>query len=296
MLRPTFAVRVQREWDGRPCDALIALHARRSAPSIEAYARHRPNAPLAVVLTGTDLYGDLAHDVTAQRSLQCATRLVVLNELGLERLPPDLRPKTDIVLPSATPLRGRTAHPRDLEVAVVGHLRDVKDPLLAMAVAQRIPPQSRLTIVHVGKALERELGRAARATARRTSRYRWLGGLTAAGAREVIRAARVLLHPSKDEGGATVIVEALQSGTLVIASNCAGNVGLLGADYPGFFAVGDADAALLLLLRVERDADFVRALATAGRLRARLTTPAREARALTRLVHNLLETQPERHR
>src|SRR3989338_3310298 len=42
-----------------PADALIALHARRSAPSIEAWARQCPGKPLILVLTGTDLYRDI---------------------------------------------------------------------------------------------------------------------------------------------------------------------------------------------------------------------------------------------
>ena len=139
-------------------------------------------------------------------------------------------------------------------------------------------------------ALEREWARAARDTARATGRYRWLGALSGAQARALIRRARVLLHPSRAEGGATVIAEALQSGTPVIASDCAGNVGLLGRDYPGLFPVGDSDSARAMLLRAESEPAFYRRLLAAARRRARLFAPAREGRSLRRLVHNSLQT------
>lgn len=284
LLRPEFRVRVQRQWDGRACDALIALHAGRSAASIEAFAREHPRSALIVVLTGTDLYGNL--DATVRRSLALATRLVVLNERGSSAVPRQWRTKCELVLPSAAPLTPLAPRSRTFDVAVVGHLRAVKDPRLPMGIARRLADTSRIRFLHAGKALERGWSRAARATARASDHYRWLGGVPAPDARALIRRSRLLLHPSKDEGGATVIVEALQSGTPVIASNCDGNVGLLGADYPGLFPVGDTNAARDLLLRAENDPRFYRRLVAAARRRARLFTPAREGRTLRRLVHN----------
>lgn len=285
LLRPAFRTRIQTAWDGRPADALIALHAGRSAASILAFADAHPDRVLIVVLTGTDLYGGI-DDATVRRSLDRATRLVVLNELGPRSLPARWRAKTELVLPSATPLMPLPPRHRTFDVAVVGHLRAIKDPRLPMRVARRLPDTSRLRLLHAGKALERGWSRAARTTARSTDHYRWLGGVRAGAARALIRRARLLLHPSKEEGGATVIVEALQSGTPVIASDCDGNVGLLGANYPGLFTVGDMDAARALLLRAESEPAFYRALLAASKRRARLYTPAREGRSLRRLVHN----------
>lgn len=287
LLRPAFRVQVAREWNGRPYDALIALHAGRSAASIDAFARAHPDRALIVVLTGTDLYGGL--DAMARRSLELATGLVVLNERGGNDLPAPWRAKSHVVLPSATPLPRLAPRKRTFDVAVVGHLRAVKDPRLPMRVALGLPGDSRIRLLHAGSALERGWSRAARTTERVTDRYRWLGGVSGAEARALLRRARVLLHPSREEGGATVIVEALQSGTPVIASDCAGNVGLLGADYPGLFPVGDSEAAKAMLLRAERDPGFYRRLLAAARRRARLFTMDREGRSLRRIVHNSLK-------
>lgn len=287
LLRPAFRVRVQQEWDRRGCDALIALHAGRSAASIHAFAGQYPDRALIVVLTGTDLYGKL--DARSRRSLDLATQLVVLNERGCAALPAEWQAKCELVLPSATPLTRLAPRERTFDVAVVGHLRAVKDPRLPMRIARGLPDTSRVRILHAGKALERGWSRAARATARSTAHYRWLGGAPSSHARALIRRSRLLLHPSKDEGGATVIVEALQSGTPLIASDCDGNVGLLGADYPGLFPVGNMSEAKALVLRAESEPRFYRLLVTAARRRARLFTPAREGKTLRRLVHNSIQ-------
>src|SRR6185369_5110669 len=79
MLRDRYRVIVQTQWRGERADALIALHARRSAESIAAF-RDRSANGVAVVLTGTDLYRDLAGSREAQRSLDLADRLVVLQD------------------------------------------------------------------------------------------------------------------------------------------------------------------------------------------------------------------------
>jgi len=289
LLRPDFRVRVAAEWNGRPFDALIALHAGRSAASIDAFARAHPDRALIVVLTGTDLYGGL--DATTRRSLGLASRLVVLNELGRDALPTPLRPKVHVVLPSATTLTPLAPRRRTFDVAVVGHLRAVKDPGLPMRLARALPDHSSIRVLHAGAPLESGWARAARGTERATRHYRWLGGVSSAQARALIRRARALLHPSREEGGATAIVEALQSGTAVIASDCAGNVGLLGPDYPGLFPVGDMESARALLLRAEGEPGFRRRLLAAAGRRAKLFTPAREGRSLRRLVHNSLKNK-----
>ena len=84
------------------CDVMIGLHARRSFPSIERFHRVHPGVPLIVALTGTDLYGDLpAGNPEAQRSIELATRIVVLQEAGLEGLPEGLRGKVSVIYQSA---------------------------------------------------------------------------------------------------------------------------------------------------------------------------------------------------
>ena len=77
-LAKKYEVSLSLEWDGKACDAMIALHARRSASAIAAFAAAYPTRPLVVALTGTDLYRDILSDESAQRSLHLATTLLVL--------------------------------------------------------------------------------------------------------------------------------------------------------------------------------------------------------------------------
>ncbi|HTT12309.1 MAG TPA: selenoneine biosynthesis selenosugar synthase SenB [Burkholderiaceae bacterium] len=287
-LRARCRVDVASNWDGRACDCMIALHARRSAASIAAFAAAFPDRPLVVVLTGTDLYRDIGRDRSAQRSVTLATDLVVLNELGARALPARLRSKTTVILQSALPLSPAMRAMRRFTVAVVGHLRAEKDPRLVWNLLAHIDRDVPLRVLHAGAALDKDLGRKAMATACKDARYTWLGDVPRAAARQLVRHAHVLLHPSVMEGGAQAVIEAVTAHTPVIASRIDGNTGLLGRGYPGLFPVGDAAAAARLVMRAAREPAFLRKLAQACARRAALFAPARESGAVNRLVDNAL--------
>jgi hypothetical protein len=73
----------------------------------------------------------------------------------------------------------------------------------------------------------------------------------------------------------------------VLSSRIAGSVGLLGADYPGYFPVGDTAALARLLERTESDAGYYRALQQwCTRLRP-LVDPARERQSWADLLAEL---------
>ena len=101
--------------------------------------------------------------------------------------------------------------------------------------------------------LDGALGQAARDTATECPRYRWLGGLPHESTRRHIQRAHVLVHASRMEGGAHVVMEAVRCGTPVLASRIPGNVGMLGADYDGYFEPGDSAGLARLLRRCQRE-------------------------------------------
>jgi len=281
--------RIVSQWPDGPAalndQCMLALHARRSAASIAAWAQHRgapagpnatPVAGLAVVLTGTDLYRDIQSDPQAQQSLQLAQRLVVLQELGLQSLPRAL---------------------------MVGHLREEKSPQTLFAAARLLDPTEGILINHIGAALEPDLATQAHATADLCPHYRWLAAQAHEATRRRIQRAHVLIHTSKMEGGAHVVMEAVRSGTPVLASRIAGNVGMLGADYAGYFDWDHAEQLVALLRRCRDPSapDFYARLQAQCAARAPLFSPDNESRALHALVATLMGepaasgTRPDPH-
>ena len=292
MLAGDYEVRLMQQWDRSAADAMLALHARRSAPSIAAWAERSPRRPLAVVLTGTDLYRDIAADASAQRSLALADRLVVLHEGAPADLPIAYRSKCVVCFQST---RARKRLPKTewhLRALMVGHLREEKSPATYFAAARLLAARSDIRLDHIGAALDPALGDAARALAAAWPHYRWLGALAHRATLAHIQRAHVLVHASTMEGGAHVVMEAVRSGTPVLASRIAGNVGMLGAGYAGYFEPGDAPGLCKLLARCRDDEAMLPALRAQCAWRAPLFDPARERATLRRLIADLLETAP----
>ena len=85
-------------WSGQDVDLLVALHAHKSYPSVIAFRSKHPDRPIIVAGTGTDIYPrrtpagkDVPVEarertdvsIEARRSLEFATRIVVLQDLNL---------------------------------------------------------------------------------------------------------------------------------------------------------------------------------------------------------------------
>lgn len=297
MLAGQRPVRIVREWpDGQAASdgVMLALHARRSAAAVRAWAEAHPGHGLAVVLTGTDLYQDLATSEEARHSVAVAQRLVVLQERGVDALPPPLRGKTRVIYQSG-PAWPPQARPRDvLRAVAVGHLRAVKTPQTLFEAARLLRDRADIRITHIGDGSgDPVLARQARDTQAACPAYEWLGPLPHEATLQRIRDAHVLVHPSAMEGGAHVILEAVRCGTPVLASRVDGNVGMLGADYAGYFPHGDAPA-LAQLLRDGRDTQsdnpapgLLARLAAQCALRAPLFDADAERRALLNLLQEL---------
>ena len=270
------SVSVQEHWSGRGADAMIALHARRSHASIVGYAESHPNRPLIVALTGTDLYRDIRQDANAQESLELATRLVVLQDMGTRELPPRLRRRTRVIYQSCDPISRQPVDKSCFEIVISGHLRAEKDPFCGAAALGHLPADSRIRLTHIGGAREPALERTARQWMKREPRYVWLGELPRARALATLARGRVLLLSSRMEGGANVISEALTARVPVIASRIPGNIGMLGRNYRGYYPVGDASRLAALMIRIETNPDFLQTLRVQCGERRKLISRARE--------------------
>jgi putative glycosyltransferase (TIGR04348 family) len=277
---------VALDWDGRDYELLIALHARRSHAAVAAWKAAHSRRPLALVLTGTDLYRDIRCDADARASLRLADRMVVLQPKGLDELSATQRAKTSVIFQSVRAVR-RQAPPRSyFLVTVIGHLREEKDPFrAALALAQL--PQESIRVVHLGQAMTADMGRQARAFMRAEPRYRWLGELDHAGAMRWLARSHAMVISSRMEGGAHVVSEAIAIGVPVIASAIPGNIGLLGERYPGYYPFGDETALAVKLSRAQSDAAWLAAVEAAVKARRRHVDPSAERAAIARLIADL---------
>jgi putative glycosyltransferase (TIGR04348 family) len=278
-------VRIAQEYHGQACDLLIALHALKSAPAVAVSKRDFPHRPVIVALTGTDLYRDLPLSIAAQQTLDLATAIIVLQPRALDQVPARHRDKVRVILQSAVPVHH--PEPRDhdhFDICVLAHLREEKDPFRAAQASLLLPSQSRIRILHAGRALSSEYGELARKQESLNPRYHWLGELSRRAANLLLARSRALALTSKLEGGANVISEAIVNGVPVIASRIDGSMGMLGRDYAGFFNVEDNTELAKLMLRLETDLTFCTELKNACDALRPLFDPARELTSWRELI------------
>lgn len=290
MLSRDYAVKIVERWspERRLPDAIVALHARRSADSIVRFRRHRDEGGLLVALTGTDVYRDIHSDESAQHSLEFADELITLQPKAVEELPEHLRWKTRVIFQSARTLVTGEKSKRRFNIIQVGHLRHEKDPFTPITALRTLMDESRIRLIHVGGALDREHADTIKQVARDELRLTWVGAKDRSKTRKYIKRANLLVIASKMEGGANVIVEAVTSGVPVIASRVSGNVGMLGDDYAGYFEFGSAHDCAALMQRCETDKRFLAKLAAQCAKRAKLFAPEREAAAIRAAVKGVL--------
>ena len=307
-------------------DLMIALHARRSAESIALW-KSKPDRPLILALTGTDLYRDIRTDAAAQESMRLADAMIVLQAEGLNELTPALRAKTRVIHQSVRAVQRVDPPSTYCLITVIGHLRDEKDPLRAAHALAHLPATSRIRVVQLGGAMDDALAREARDIAAREARaiaaretqesaapaardiaargarnistreargpsalgarYRWPGELAHGDAMRWLARSHAMVISSRMEGGAHVVSEAIACGVPVLASDIPGNRGLLGADYPGYYPLADEAALARLMLRVENDKRFVLALERGVAQRRHLVDAEAERSALDALVRHL---------
>ncbi len=263
-----------------PAHLMLALHARRSHASIKAFAQAHPGRPLVLALTGTDVYRDIRNSREAQESLQLADRFITLQRLAAREMAPVLRRKVTVVVQSSSTQRRHRPVARGFRATVIGHLREEKDSLRSLAALQLLPERAGFQLIQLGEALDATLARQAKAAMRRDARYRWLGSVPHATALRWLASSHVLVVSSRMEGGANVVSEALRIGVPVLASRIPGNVGLLGAGYPGYYPTGDEAALAALLTRAQADPGFYRRLLHWMRKLRPMVAPRNEAAAL----------------
>jgi hypothetical protein len=164
------SVSIVQTYDGKPYDLLVALHARKSHPAVMNFRRQNPESPVIVALTGTDVYRDIRTNHSARKSLDMATRIVVLQPKATKELLPSWRKKTSVIyqsvrngqalmgtsgrspIPQGNYPRAKERSRASFDVSVIGHLRAVKDPFRTAMAARLLPDSSKVRVLQIGGA------------------------------------------------------------------------------------------------------------------------------------------------
>ena len=279
-------VTIDTDYTGQATDLLIALHAWRSADAIQRYREASPKGPLVVALGGTDVNTYLNKDPkTTLASMQTADALVCLHDLIADELPEAMRSKLSVIRQSAEPLpKPREPSTRYFDICVIGHLRREKDPFRTALAARLLPADSKIRVLHYGKAHRDHWAAQAEAEMQINPRYHWKGEVSPGRIRQAFGRAHLMVISSIQEGGANVVSEALVAGVPIIASDIPGNIGLLGPDYAGYFRVGDEQHLAERIRQAETDPAFLTQLEQQGKALAPLFTPEKEQAAWLKII------------
>jgi putative glycosyltransferase (TIGR04348 family) len=255
-------VNIAEQDNGDNADMMVAVHAWRSHQSIKAFSDNHPDRPLVVLLAGTDIYAfQHSHPEETLDSMERATALVCLHDLVHQAIPKKFGKKLNVIYQSAPPLSApRQPSKRNFDICVIGHLRDEKDSLRAAYAARLATPESKLRILHLGKAHNKEWARATTKEVKNNPRFQSLGEVPGWRVRRQFATSHAMVMSSVMEGGANVVSEAVAAGLPVIASHIDGNIGLLGDDYEGYYPAQDTEALAALLHRAETDPRYLKKL------------------------------------
>ena len=239
-------------------DLWIGLHAERSSSSLDLALTRAPGLRAITVLTGTDLNREGGPSESTQDQLDRSNRLVILNKSARRLVPEPLQDRVRYLPQVPTgidPIPVRQAPTATL--AMLGHLRPVKDPEVVLRALENLPRGLGLRVLHAGKPLCAELEQACLNASRNPSLpYQYLGPVDRTAALGILAESQGLLLPSRSEGGASVLSEALLTGRAVISSDAPGITSFLPDDYSGTFAIGDDRQLGERLERFATDAEW----------------------------------------
>ena len=279
------SVEISQHYGGTISDLLVALHAYRSADAIIQFRNRHPEKHAFWCLLERTCTATSPDRLRRGTRSAVADRLVMFQPLTADTLSDEDRKKARLIYQSAEQTPDPPSPDRNaFVISVVGHMRDVKDPLRAAMASRKLPKDSRIRIVQAGDGDDGQLVERARAEGVKNRRYRNQGSIPRWKVRQLIASSRLLVLSSKIEGGANVISEAVVDYVPILATRIPGNVGLLGEDYPGYFDAGDTKALTELMYQAETDADFYQELKTRCALLARQFRPEQEERAWEKLI------------
>ena len=270
-------VEISNRWSGKSADVLIALHAYRSHASIVQFRKLYPSRPIILIITGTDVYRDMASHPEVLKSMEMSDAIVVLQT------------KTHIIYQSIKSVKRKALLKKSFLISVIGHLRPEKDPFCTAESLKYLRPESKIQVLHLGKAMSPDMKSLAKVYNKKLKNYQWLDELSHPETLQQLSRSHLMVISSLMEGGAHVVTEAIAIGVPVIASDIPGNRGLLGDDYPGYYPVGDAKALALMLQKAEFKPSFYKSLGAHIKKRKHFVQPTFELNSIKNLLGRLIK-------
>lgn len=279
---------ISEKWSGEESDLLIVLHAYRSHDSILRFKKKYRQQPVILIITGTDLYRDMATHHEVLESMEMADYIVVLQNTAIQSIPEHLRFKTRVIYQSVRSITRKPLAKRSFLISVIGHLRPEKDPFCIARSLAYLKTDSAIRIKHLGKAMSSDMAKMALAYKNQLDRYQWLGEKTHGQTLQLLSRSHLLVISSLMEGGAHVVSEAISIGVPVIASDIPGNRGLLGENYPGYYPVQNDKELAILLEKAETNSRFYHSLEKHIQSRRKLVDPNLELHSIQVLLDHAL--------
>lgn len=273
-------------------DVMIALHARKSVHFIDDFLVLNPAGKVIVYLTGTDLYHDIPNGCEiCERSMRLADALVVSQDASLHSVPNKYLEKVAVVpnsiqLPDAVSEGNMESAPNLF--TVIGHLRAVKQPFMAVESMQLLDDSVGVKLVMLGDEVDVGSGDIARSWQEKDSRFQWLGGVEYLQALQWMGRSVATINTSLIEGGANSVGESIMLGVPVLASKIEGNVGMLGEDYAGYFSAESHQELAEIMERVIEEADFLAMLRAQVRVRQEKFSRENEKQDWMKVIQKLL--------
>ena len=306
----------------RESDCLIALNAVKTNPWLHQFHENYPDRSIIVCLTGTDLHGvfgeankrptrPLSSDSNqhigrrskhrdsksaprdrAVDSLDLADRIVLLEPEGQRKLPVSYQAKCQVIFQSARKFQSQPSQQKFCDkdsflVSLIGHLRKPKDPMLAAKAIRMLPTTSKIKLVHVGEVIEEEYLSWIQNEVEENDRYQWTGKVEHEIAQQILVESQLTLLTSINEGAPSIVSEAVVNEVPMLATRIDATVGMLGEDYPGLFEVGNVEQLVGLMLRAEREKEFLPQLKTALSQKKNRFTRETELKSLEKLINSL---------
>ena len=240
-----------------PADVMIALHATKTLAASKRFKVESPNGKLIIYLTGTDLYREQANNnLEFTEALILADALVVGQNASLKSIPADYQSKSHFVPASVLlpPLK-KVPPPPSPSLALIGHLRPVKNPFLINMALKELDAL-KLDVFTLGAALEPSMLANVKTWQLADPRFHWLDDIPYAETLSWIQQVDFTLNTSHSEGGSNAVAESIVLGTPVLASKIEGNIGMLGDDYLGYFEPNNPSSLVKLIRRSITNSSF----------------------------------------